>query len=463
MKRASKTGERRSAAQMHALAAVRREIVSRDASSGRKYLREYTQAFRHYDGVLTAQQLDEKVSAASILLVGDYHALPASQRYAATLIEQLASKRPVVLGVEAVLSRDRPILDSWWRREIGEQELRKRLRFDHDWGYDWEPLCELLTAARDHADGVYGLDCMPREDMRRIRSRDRHAAAKLCEMRQRHPDAALVVLFGESHMAPEHLPRLVQQALPGERVLTILQNVDALYWQAVGENAAAVSTGPESVCVFNSSPLERYESYRLCLERWHGDDQPDFAPAIYNLIFSLARTLGFRLHSPHNGTQPKYLADSLPEVVNVAEASAETGADIHGNENADNDARATLSMIEEQGCAYFPESNTFLISEFRMPHVAVEAARFLHHACRGMSPTRCPLTSDIENALAHFGGRLLSPGSPQEGCFKNEDGEKLYNAYLEGRLTKAAAKRIFLAHLETAAESQAVLSRLRTI
>src|SRR6476659_9201644 len=155
MRRASKSGERRSAAQMHALAAVRREIVSRDASSGRKYLREYTHAFRHYDSVLSAQQLQDKICAASLLLLGDYHALPASQRYAATLVEQLASNRPVVLGIEAVLSRDQPILDSWWRREINEQELRKRLRFDHDWGYDWQPLFELLTSARDHADGLY--------------------------------------------------------------------------------------------------------------------------------------------------------------------------------------------------------------------------------------------------------------------------------------------------------------------
>lgn len=446
---------------MHALATVRREIVSRDASSGRKYLREYAQAFRHYDAVFSAQQLNDKISAASLLLVGDYHALPASQRYAATLIEQLATNRPVALGVEAVLSRDQPILDSWWRREIGEEELRKRLRFDHDWGYDWQPLFELLTSARDHADGLYGLDCMPREDMRRIRSRDRHAAAKLCEMRERHPDATLVVLFGESHMAPEHLPQLVKRTLPGERALTVLQNVDALYWQVVGENAAAVSTGTDSVCVFNSSPLEKYESYRLCLERWHGDDQPDFAPAIYNLIFSLARTLGFRLDSPHNGTQPKYLADSLPEVVSVSDISSGT---LSGVEQLSGEgARATMSSLDEHGCAYVPVTNTFLIREFRMPYVAVEAARFLHHACRGMSQTHYSRTFDIEAALAHFGGRLLCPGSPREDCFKNECGERLYTAYLEGRLTKAAARRILLAHIDSVEESEVVLAQLRAI
>ena len=54
-----------------------------------------------------------------------------------------------------------------------------------------------------------------------------------------------------------------------------------------------------------------------------------------------------------------------------------------------------------------------------MPHVAAEAARFLHHACRGTTETRCSLASNVEDALAHFGGRLLCPGSPQEDGSEN--------------------------------------------
>ena len=424
MKMQSKT-ERRTAAQMHALTAVRREITARDASNRCKYLREYTQAYRRYEKALTAEELHERIAAADILLVGDYHALPASQRYAAALIEQIAAKRPVVLGVEAVLSRDQAILDCWWRREITEQELRSRLRFDNEWGYAWEPFLELLVAARDHAEGIWGLDCLPRDDMRRIRSRDRHAAAKLYEMRQRYTQAAIVVLFGESHMAPEHLPRIVKQALPGENLLTVLQNVDALYWQAVGENSAAVSIGPDAICVFNASPLEKYESYRLCLERWNSDDQADFDPAVYNVIFSLARTLGFRLDSPHNGSQPRYLVDSLPEVVNVENSSE-------------------MPALEEQGCAYIPGSNTFLIREFRMPDVAAEAARFLYHACRGVSsaPDSCRVDSQAESTLSHFGSRLLCPENAQDSCCSAQ-GEELYQAYIVGRVSRTAIRTMF--------------------
>src|SRR5436305_14086382 len=128
---------RRMAAQMHARASVRREVRSRDSAHGRKYLREFNDAFRQYDSVLSSEQLNDKIGAASTLLIGDYHALAASQRFVTELIEGLSQCRRVVVGLEAVLSRDQRILDAWWRRVIAEAELRRRLQFDRCWGCDW--------------------------------------------------------------------------------------------------------------------------------------------------------------------------------------------------------------------------------------------------------------------------------------------------------------------------------------
>src|SRR5437764_2049500 len=233
---------RRSAAQLHALAGVEREIRAQDSHGRRKYLREFNQAFRSYDSLLNSEQMGKALQAADVVLVGDYHALPAAQRYAATLIEQraLMGDRPVVVGLETIFARDQHILDEWWRREIEESELRQRIRFDLDWGYDWAPFYELLVSARENADALYGLDCMPREDLRKIGARDRHAAIKLAEIRERHPEAAIFVLFGESHLAPGHLPSLVREQVPSANILTILQNNDALYWRAAGEKVDRV-------------------------------------------------------------------------------------------------------------------------------------------------------------------------------------------------------------------------------
>jgi hypothetical protein len=234
-------------------------------------------------------------------------------------------------------------------------------------------------------------------------------------------------------MAPEHLPRLVKQAMPTERTLTVLQNVDALYWQAGGKETEAVSLGLDAICVFNSSPLEKYESYRLCLEKWHSDDAPDFAPAIYNLILALARTLGFRTDSPRNGTHPKQLADSLPEVVHVEEDEAQ-----RLTLPIDNDRAA----LEEHGCVYIPQSNTFYMRDFKMAQAAAECARFLHCVCKGLSREYAP--SELEDTLAHFGARLLCPGSLNEDIPAHKSGAALYAGYLEGRISKAVLRRMFL-------------------
>src|SRR5262249_51361693 len=106
---------RRSAAQLHALVGVEREIRAQDSHGCRKYLREFNQSFRTYESVVTTEEVQETLHMADVVLIGDYHALPSSQRSAASLLEQraLTGRRPVILGVETIFARDQHILDEW--------------------------------------------------------------------------------------------------------------------------------------------------------------------------------------------------------------------------------------------------------------------------------------------------------------------------------------------------------------
>jgi hypothetical protein len=524
MSSAANLRSRRSAAQLHALTGVEREIRAQDSHSRRKYLREFSQAFRSYDAVLDSQQIQQVLRAADVVLVGDYHALPAAQRYAATLLEQraLAGDRPVVLGVETIFARDQHILEEWWRREIDESELRQRIRFDLDWGYDWTPFHELLVAARDHGEAVYGLDCMPRENLRKIGARDRHAAAKIAEIRERHPNAVVFVLFGESHLAPKHLPRAQRKEISGARIHTVLQNVDALYWRAAGERAdkvEAVRVSDEVVCVFNATPLEKYESYRVLLDQWSRcDSGPDFAPTIYNLIDSLASFLEINRYSPHNGTQPKFLIDMLPEVHgNSSDAMLRRLLSRKGI--AERQLEAMLASVEDRGSAYFPQVNAFYIREFQMMHAAEDATRFLHHACRSLpqrlnghgangngangNASSLALIDTfyilvVEHAVAYFGSRVLYPARPvpetedssalsraavekaAHAAIRADDekfeliarewgyrlGSQIYATYLAGRVKPSGLRRLFVAHLEQPGLARkvctAVIARIRS-
>ena len=490
------------------------------------------------------------------MLVGDYHALPNSQRYLASLLrDPELHQRPVVLGVETIFSRDQHILDEWFRGEIDEDELRQRIRFELDWGYEWTPFYELLSAARDRGASIYGLDCMPREDLRKIGARDRHAADKIAELRRRNSDALILILFGESHLAPQHLPALLQQRLPAEPVLTILQNVDALYWRAAGEardHVEAVQVRKDVrenvICVFNATPLEKYENYRLCLARWGRSDNdhsaPDLGPTLYNLIDGMVRFLGINQYSSHNTTQPRLLVDLMPEVYSRSSDALLRRLLSRKGFTAEY-RQSLLRQVRERGSVYLTPINAVYVRQFRMTSSAEDATRFLHQACRGL-PNLCPgkaiaqhtaphaapviplLDKDdafymavFEHALAFFGSRILHPARPafrdpdlaelfevtredleyqtslpfadavdaldfltqhrahdscaapapaftgrkyeyvaeRLGCLTGTD---LYDAYIEGRLTTAALRKLFLTHIEQPGMAREAYVQLRT-
>ena len=60
---------RRSAAQLHAIASVEREIRSLDPATGRKYLRDFRDAYCSYQKVLAASDVRREVAKAGIVLV----------------------------------------------------------------------------------------------------------------------------------------------------------------------------------------------------------------------------------------------------------------------------------------------------------------------------------------------------------------------------------------------------------
>ena len=225
-----------------------------------------------------------------------------------------------------------------------------------------------------------------------------------------------------------------QRGLSRGRVLTVLQNVDALYWRAAGEASdriEAVEVNPDVLCVFNATPLEKYENYRLCLDRWgRGDDSgPDLGPTLYNLVGSLVRFLGINQYSPHNSTQPRLLVDLMPEVYS-RRSDALLRRLLSRKEFTAADKRYVVHRVRERGSIYLPRLNVVYVREFRMTSAAEDATRFLHQACRGLpyrslgngngsngfrpeakwtGSGRRFLCGVFEHALAFFGSRVLHP------------------------------------------------------
>jgi Haem-binding uptake, Tiki superfamily, ChaN len=417
---------RRTAAQQLALLQVQREISATDPHCRLKYVRDFSEAFRDYRRLLHPAELRQQYSKAGIILLGDYHALAASQEFAAGLLAQLAQEgNPVVLALEMVFSRDQYVLDEWLRGEISADELRSGIHYDDEWGYDWEPFFQLLLQARKHGCPIYGIDLKPRGNMRRISARDRHAASQIAQIRRAHPDARVLTFFGEAHLAPNHLPQWLRALRPQDRVLTVLQNVDELYWKAAGvlnESANAVQVADDVICVFNATPLEKYESYRIYLGKWRtAPSQPDLAPTFYNLVDAFLHSMGLEQYSPAAGSHASALAEDYPEV-HMRAGAQEFEKLLAKKAIPVAERRPVLEKLRRQGCVYSPRHNLLLVKRFQLATAAEEAVRFVQSECRGAACAHGPWPGSshqdqfyydvIDRAFITFGARVLLPHYP---------------------------------------------------
>jgi hypothetical protein len=422
---------RRTAAQQLALLQVKREIRATDPHGRLKYIRDFSEAFRDYRRALSDTELKQQYATADVLLVGDYHALAASQDFAASLIGQLTSSqfaqgdRTVVLALEMVFSRDQYVLDEWLRGEISEEELRAGIRYDDEWGYDWEPFVRLLRQAKKFGCPVYGIDLRPRGNMRKISARDRHAAAQIAQMRRAHPEARVLTLFGEAHLAPNHLPHWLRLLRPRDRVLTVLQNHDELYWKAAGElsdSIHGVQVSDDVMCVFNATPLEKYESYRIYIGKWRTEpNQPDLAPTFYNLVDTFMRSMGLEQYSPATGSHSSALIEDYPEVY-LRPGAREFEKLLARKAIPAAERRPVLEKLRQQGCVYSAKHNLLLIKRFQLSNAAEEAVRFVQYECRGAACSSGPWAGSshqdhfyfdvIDRAFITFGARVLLPHYP---------------------------------------------------
>src|SRR6185369_10686193 len=129
-------------------------------------------------------------------------------------------------------------------------------------------------------------------------------------------------------------------------------------------------------------------------------------------------------YSSHNGTQPKFLVDLMPEVYGRS-SGAHLRQQLSRHHSTAEETEAMVRHIEERGSVYLPQVNAIYVHEFKMMYAAEEAARFLHHACRSLpwrekgaetgGSTTHFYVQTMEYALGYFGSRVLYPARPEAG------------------------------------------------
>jgi len=411
---------------------LKKEIFGVDRNSTRRYIQEFHNDYDRFEEASSFDDLVITSCKSDIVYVGDYHALASAQAFEARLLKEIASRTTrVVLCVEMLFGRQQRILERFLHDEISEEEFLRRIRYELEWGYDWSSFRQVFQVAKEYGLAVFGIDCEPRNGFRYIRKRDSYAAARIVDIVQRYPDAKLVVVIGESHLARNHLPRKVQENLDRKslecRSLIVLQNLESVYWQLVERGlpqADVVRLAPDVFCVFNASPIGKYEAYRQVLDRWKGDNEDesviDLTPTLYNIIDTILEFLKVDKYAyclRREGSCVEFLVDAYPEVYAPDEADAFRRI-LRGSRFTSEEVDAVLSHIQKKGSCFVPRLNAIFLGQFDLAHGGEESAHFVNLCLKREIHEQAPMdlrqhdlfyTQVMEEALAFFGSKLIVP------------------------------------------------------
>lgn len=467
------------ARQRSAVRRLKRDLFGSDGSLQHPYFRDLRREISAPFRRVSPHRLADACRAADVVYVGDFHADPGCQRVAADLLESVASKRRVVLGVEFVYTRQQETLDRRQEGSIDDRTFLRRIHYREEWGYPWDGYRDLLDRARKLGIPVIALDRPPRGGFDGLRRRDAHAARAIAGLLVQQPRTAVLVLFGESHLARQHVPREVERQLSRAKVrrraITVFQDPEPVYWSALSRSQAvprAVRFAGGAFAVLHTPPLARYESYRQVLERWRGETPPDedvdLTPAVHHLIDTLVGWMAIRpdrAHVRHRAGWVDDLRDAYPEVYSGPEARQLLGPLLaeHGRTAAE--IRDARRMLVARDALYDARSNTVFLVRYLPGPAAGEAARFLRVALSGRLHRDAEIVAAdaaertygaaYNEALAYLGARLVDPASDLvSGPGEAPAGEqRIRRAWIE-------AHRIFEAG-SASDPPEALLARLR--
>lgn len=414
---------------------LKAEIFGVDRSDSHPYLREFYREYQDYQAVSSEGELLERSLEADLIYIGDFHALPESQAFAARWVERLArTDRPLTLAVEMLYGRDQPWLDRWLEGEVDEATFLARIHYHLEWGYRWEAFRPILLASRTAGIPVVAIDCPGREDLALIERRDACISAKLVDLLVREPQRRLVVIYGESHLAGPHLPARVDAGLEhhsrAARRLVIFQNLEEVYWRLMEEGREQVDVvrlSDDTYCVISVSPLIKYEAYRQTIEEWQAEredeDRWDVVTTFHHFIDLVLEYLGLDKYAICLADLPcsEFLVDLYPHVL-FLEDPEDLGR-LLAEGGPQTTVRDLTGHLRREGAVYLSSQNAFVVREFRFRTASEKAGEFLFAALRGNLGDGALPRSRVdrfynhvwEEALARLASRIIDPGRPGVG------------------------------------------------
>ncbi len=380
----------------------------------RAYEARYRRATRSFRRPLSFSAVEERVQAADVVFVGDYHTLKQAQQGFLDLAHAaLASGRRVVLALELLEGRHQGLLDAFLAGRLSEAALQARTGHQPRGPFDlWANFSPILHLAKSRRLETLALDHRPRAGSS-LELRDRFAAKAIARAASA-PDRPLVlVLMGQYHVAPAHLPARVREALGRTRrqQLVVYQNAEGVYWQLASRGLAArcdaVELAPDAVCLVSASPVVCQRSFLDYVEAESGDapvDEAGVADTFSRVARAIARLAGVDVRAVLPDVEIA-TASHLSVLDRLSKRGRFTAREL------DHLRRHVLSRES----AWIPRARVAWLASLSLNHVAEEAAHFVRNVAVGpameaeRSRAQAFWARCLEEALGFFGSKLVNP------------------------------------------------------
>jgi len=405
------------------LAAIEEETYPLGREEGaelKAYFAEYEETLPDRLRHSAPREILGRIERARVVIVGDYHTHQGSANMVNWLLLQCTRRgRRCMVFLEALPNGFEKEIESYMAGSTPEDSFLSSVGYGTSFGFEWSHYRQILISAARLRASVTGINI--RAPAVSLAVRDGFAAAVVAEvlkktmLRGSQNNPLAIILAGEKHLAPPHLPQAIEKALAGRRldgeIVTVHRNAPSLYFALLKrgyDGTPAVFDSPDGrFLVQDTSPLtlKARDMVWFCGgwgnpsvsdpeegAPWERNVEIDEAGLMARVLKEMSAFLGVR--NPRIDDFHVFTGRNLGFLDHLAENGT--------------DERRFASLKRRalrQGCLYVPESCLAYMREIVPAHLGLVSA--LHIAARHERGR--PRSPFLENVRGALGATLLDP------------------------------------------------------
>jgi uncharacterized iron-regulated protein len=196
---------------------------------------------------------------SQIVYLGDFHTFDQSSKNLERILKSLQRKnKKFILCLEMVHADHQVYIDSFLTGNLTEREFLESIDYHQAWRFPWNHYRPLFELARKNKIPIMGINCRGS-----LKQRDEFAASMLATFLHIDPEARLMVMYGEYHIAHNKIPMEVRRRLPQKKIkqTIIHQNLEEIYWRLPhSEKSEVIQLKSGEFHLQTSPPWIKYES-----------------------------------------------------------------------------------------------------------------------------------------------------------------------------------------------------------